>query len=330
LIPASVVDASANSRILRHCRAGKPESRGTARPRGLAQRISPSSNSRSLSCVRQVETESSDGLLDLGDIPRIFQKLDEMIAHFRRIDDQHRAKHYTFTQRLFDKARPAGERTYIQAFRAIETAWENYSAIFGLLQGHGATVFAPHNLIRPAFEAAFYALWALDPEDGRDRCMRGLRLAIEDNRQHRNWTDELVKIPGLTDAQREQMRAPIANASTVYREEAAKLGANWNVVSQKPNVEEAIPKLRPVVELSDPVIPHTLVAAWRQLSGYQHGHMYAAVAGANLSVKLEIPGGVIAWMTIDDEQFGLAMQHAALMQMWAVHAYIGRTITQAP
>ena len=276
----------------------------------------------SLSCVHRGETGSSDGRLDLGDTPRIFQKLAEMIAHLRRIEDQHRARHYRLTQRLFDEARPAGERTYMQAFRAIETAWENYSAIFGLLQGHGATVFAPYNLMRPAFEAAFYALWALDPEDGRDRCVRGLRLAIEDNRQRGNWTEELVKIPGLTNAQREQMRAPIAKASTAYRAEAARLGVDWALVSNKPNVELAIQKLRPVVEASDPVVQHTLVAAWRQLSGYQHGHMYAAVAGANLSVKVEIPGGVIAWMTIDDRQFALAMQHAALMQMWAVHAYV--------
>jgi hypothetical protein len=48
-----------------------------------------------------------------------------------------------------------------------------------------------------------------------------------------------VKIPGLTDAQRQQMQTPIAKASTVYREEAAKLGVAWPVA--KPNVEAAIP-----------------------------------------------------------------------------------------
>jgi hypothetical protein len=137
------------------------------------------------------------GVLDLGNVPSTASLLDGRIEHVRWIETQHHRKGYHLTQRLFDEARPAGERTYIHAFHGIETAWENYSAVFGLVQGaHGATPVAPYNLIRPAFEAAFYALWALEPEDGSDRCLRGPRIAVEDNRQRSNWIEELIEISG--------------------------------------------------------------------------------------------------------------------------------------
>jgi hypothetical protein len=270
------------------------------------------------------------GVLDLGDVARMANVLQGAIEHFRRIEAQYRGKHYRFTQRLFDEARPAGERTYIHASQSIETAWENYSAVLGLLQGpHGATPAAPYNLIRPAFEAAFYALWALEPEDGRERCLRGLRLAVEDNRQRGLWKKELMKIPDLTEAERERFWEPVAKASTVYRQEAEALGVKWPKVTEKVNVEQSIPKLQHIVDLADPLILHTTVAAWRQLSGYQHGHIYAIVGGSDVSREFDIPGGAHVRVTIKDQDFGLAMQHAALMQLWAVEQYIARTITQS-
>jgi hypothetical protein len=184
-------------------------------------------------------------------------------------------------------------------------------------------------LIRPAFEAAFYALWALEPEDGSDRCLRGLRLAYEDNRQRSLWIDELIKIPDLTDAERQRMREPVAKASHVYRQEAEALHVKWDKVTQKVNVLEAIPKLQHIADLSDPLALHTTVAAWRRLSGYQHGHIYAIAGGSDLSTEFEIPGGALVRVTMSDQDFTLAMQHAALMQLWAVETYIARTITQS-
>jgi hypothetical protein len=195
---------------------------------------------------------------------------------------------------------------------------------------HGATPVAPYNLVRPAFEAAFYALWALEPEDGRDRCLRGLRIAYEDNRQRSLWVEELIKIPDLTDAERQLMREPVAKASHVYRQEAEALGVSWDKqVKQKLIVEQALPNLQRIVDLSDPLIVHTTVAAWRQLSGYQHGRMYAIVGGSDLSHEFEIPGGALVRVTMSDQDFTLAMQHAGLMQLWAVETYIARTITQS-
>jgi hypothetical protein len=271
------------------------------------------------------------GVLDLGNVPRMASVLGGRIELFRGIETEHRRKQYRLTQRLFDEARSAGERTYIHAFQGIETAWENYSAVFGLLQGrHGATPVAPYNLIRPAFEAAFYALWALEPEDGSERCLRGLRLAVEDNRQRSNWIEELIKIPELSDAERHHMREPVAKANTVYQQEAQALGVNWGKqVTQKLNVEQAIPKLQHIVDLADPLILHMTVAAWKQLSGYQHGHIYAIVGGSDVSREFEVPGGAHIRVTMRDQNFGIAMQQAALMQLWAVETYIARTITQS-
>ena len=83
-----------------------------------------------------------------------------------------------------DEQRPGGKRAYILAHQLIGTAVENWEAVFSLPQGAvGATPIAPFNLIRPAFEAAFHALWILDAYDPATRCLRGMRMAHEDNKQ---------------------------------------------------------------------------------------------------------------------------------------------------
>jgi hypothetical protein len=154
-----------------------------------------------------------------------------------------------------------------------------------------------------------------------------LRLAVEDNRQRGLWKKELMKIPELTEADREHMWEPVANASHVYHTEAQALGVKWPQVTQRVNVEQEIPKLQHIGDLADPLILHTTVAAWRQLSGYQHGRISAIVSGSDLSREFEIPGGALVRVTINDQDFTLAMQHAGLMQLWAVETYIARTIT---
>ena len=203
--------------------------------------------------------------LDLGNVPRVSQALDSRLAQLDHMDEAHRSQHYHLTQRLFDEARPAGERSYIHARQLIGTASENYRAVLALLTGNGATPVAPYNLIRPAFESAFYALWILDPADGHERCLRALRVAVEDNRQRQNWTAELVKIPGLTESQRQAMLEPVAKSSKIYRDEAEELGPGWNRASQRVNVEQEIPKLS-YVAASEPIMRHMMVAGWKQLS----------------------------------------------------------------
>jgi hypothetical protein len=125
------------------------------------------------------------------------------------------------------------------------------------------------------------------------------------------------------------MRKPVAKAGKVYRDEAQALGVSWQAASQRPNVEQEIPKLQHIVDLADPLILHMTVAAWKQLSGFQHGLMYAIVGGSAVSREFEIPGGALVRVTMRDQDFGIAMQQAALMQLWAVDTYVARTITQS-
>lgn len=66
------------------------------------------------------------------------------------------------------------------------------------------------------------------------------------------------------------------------------------------------------------------MAAWRQLSGYQHGLMYAILRGSTQGVAVNIPGGSHVRLTVDDTALSLSLQVAALMQMWAIGTYTRR------
>ena len=170
--------------------------------------------------------------LDLGNLPQINQVLDQRMHQLQRAEEHHHGRTAQFSDRLFDEAKPAGNRTYILANQLIEVAVENYHAVFALIQ-KGATPWAPYNLIRPAFEAAFYALWILEPQDSVQRLLRGLRVAVEDNRQSENWIRELIKIPNLTEDQRQSMQSPISRSSTSFRRDAEGIGVKWAQASQR-------------------------------------------------------------------------------------------------
>lgn len=243
----------------------------------------------------------------------------------QQVNEQHRGRPLDFTERLMDEQKPGGVRAYIHTGQLIDTAWENYASVFSLLAGaEGATPVAPYNLVRPAFEAAFHALWILDPYDPKERCLRGLRIAHEDNRQKTNWLEELVKIPFLTTVQRDQMFDSVRSASAVYRREAEELGVRWPMVTQSMSTLHELARLSDVRNDPEGVVGPTILAAWRQLSGYQHGHVYAVLSGSSHEVVANISGGVTGRVTIDDSAFGTSLQVPALMQVWAMSAYIGR------
>lgn len=84
------------------------------------------------------------------------------------------------TARFIDEGQIAGPRTYITVSRLLQVALDNHLALIGLLQGHGVSHWAPWNLMRPVFEAAFYVMWILDPDESRDRRRRGLRAEVND------------------------------------------------------------------------------------------------------------------------------------------------------
>src|SRR5829696_4861019 len=78
-----------------------------------------------------------------------------------------------FTPRFLDEGQPAGHRTYIGVTRLLNIAIDNQEAFQSLLEKRGVTHWAQWSLLRSVFEASFYALWTLDPREGRERRKRG-------------------------------------------------------------------------------------------------------------------------------------------------------------
>lgn len=107
-----------------------------------------------------------------------------------------------------DERQTAGRRVYMGAQRCLSSAWDNHDALLALLRHHGATQFAPWNLLRPTFEASFYALWLLDPDDSLERRRRGLRFEWLDELEHRTYYSDLAAIERFIDPrQRDELDA---------------------------------------------------------------------------------------------------------------------------
>ena len=120
------------------------------------------------------------------------------------------------------------------------------------------------------------------------------------------------------------MQAPISRSSSSFRRDATGIGVTLAQASQRITLIDELSKLRHVKE-AEPLVQHSTIAAWRQPSGCQHGHGYAVMSGSDHTVHTKIPGGVLVVITVNDQQFGLSMQIAALLQIWAIDTYIART-----
>src|SRR5215217_8732971 len=119
--------------------------------------------------------------VDLDNLPTYWRKVAEL-------DEQaHQAMQswhsMNFTARFFDEGQPAGPRTYIGVARLLNIAIDNQEAFQSLIQTRGVTHWSQWSLLRSVFEASFYALWTLDPREGRERRKRGLRLEVLDSKE---------------------------------------------------------------------------------------------------------------------------------------------------
>ncbi|GAA1384694.1 hypothetical protein [Catellatospora chokoriensis] len=99
--------------------------------------------------------------------------------------------------RAFDESQVAGPRTYMAVQRYIGVARDNHEALLALLQHHGASLWAPWSLLRPIFEASFFATWILDPDSGRDHRLRGLRSEVLNSYQQRAHLAAFKRIPAV-------------------------------------------------------------------------------------------------------------------------------------
>jgi hypothetical protein len=203
--------------------------------------------------------------------------------------------------RAFDESQVAGPRTYMGAERYLNVARDNHEALLALLKHHGATLWAPWSLLRPAFETSFFAAWILDPEDGRERRARGLRCELIDfyeQRKHRAAFGVFPEVRKLLEASDEEAERGRLN---VYRTEAAALGRSFDKLHQKINVTAELPKLS-FVKTQHQLAPF-LEATWRQLSGFEHGFGWALLSGTDRKVEAHVPGGATLELVINDDVF---------------------------
>lgn len=222
--------------------------------------------------------------------------------------------------RMIDEGQIAGRRAYMGAQRCLSVAWDNHDALRSLLQHHGATQFAPWNLLRPTFEASFYAIWLLDPEESLERRRRGLMFEWLDELEHRTYYSDLAAVERFVDPQdseefaadrlrHEEVRE---DHDRIYRIEAADLGLAWPL-PRRINVLSELGKLRHcnLAEGTDLILQST----WRTLSGMQHGRGSTMLRGSDRANEIPIDGGMHVLLSINDEAFvGAATVTNALHQ----------------
>ncbi|KXK63333.1 hypothetical protein AWW66_03200 [Micromonospora rosaria] len=238
--------------------------------------------------------------MDLGDLPKYWQLIDEAFRSVEALPSLD--GHNLLTARRFDEAQVAGPRTYMGAQRYLGVARDNHEALLALLQHRGATAWAPWSLLRPIFETAFLAAWILDPEDGLERRVRGLRCEVNDYIQRGRHRAVFKVFPEAARAIEEaEQRDATHGALKIYRDEAAALGRDFERISQPVNVVDEVRKL--TFAKTQPEFPPLLEATWRQLSGFEHGFAWALMSGSERRIEAEIPGGAQVLFTLSDEQF---------------------------
>jgi hypothetical protein len=189
---------------------------------------------------------------------------------------------------------------------------------------HGATQWAPWNLMRPIFEASFYTLWILDPRDSRERRRRGLRVELNDSQEKKKWVESLAAA-GVSAEALAPLRKRREEVTRIYRAESDELGMPWQA-SRTINLVDEIPKLRSLVDAFDKQGAALFVSTWRRLSGFQHAMSYALQAGAEAGPSIKIPGGESIHFTINDEDFVSTAQQTHTMHVTALNLYKQRTL----
>lgn len=271
------------------------------------------------------------GDMNLGELPTRWQMLETLYQVVRR-DLQDRDPRI-LSDRMIDEGQTAGRRTYMGAQRCLSVAWDNHDALRSLLRHHGATQFAPWNLLRPTFEASFYAIWLLDPDDSLERRRRGLRFEWLDELEHRAFYSDLAAIEhfvtpldrGEFENDRRRRERVREDHDRTYRGEAEELGMSWPL-PKRINVLSELGKLRHahLTEGSDLVLRST----WRTLSGMQHGRGSTMLRGSDRTNESPIEGGVNALLSINDEAFVGAATVANGLHQQAVLLFRDRSVSK--
>ena len=265
--------------------------------------------------------------MDLGNLPDHWALLAREFQTLENLPSLAAAR--LLSARAFDESQAAGHRAYMAATRYLSVARDNHEALLALLEHRGATLWAPWSLLRPVFEASFFASWILDPDTGIDRRRRGLRCEVLDcyqQRAHRRAFNKLPQARQLIEAaERQQEQGSLA----VYRAEAAALGADFDrVMRQSVNIVDELPKLSFVKGQAD--FAAFLEGTWRLLSGLEHGLGWAMLRGADRGAETEIPGGKGMVLSIKDKEFVLAAKVTYAMLVNACRLFKTRHLEPSP
>ena len=253
--------------------------------------------------------QPTEATMDLQNLPEYWDQISRAFASLDALQWPTRTD--ILSARAFDEAQPAGRRSYMEVVRYLGVARDNHEALVALLEHHGATLWAPWSLLRPAFEASFLACWILDPSDGAERRARGLRCEILDAYEQRRHRSAFKVFPQVRRLIEDGEAGNEAGSISTYRAEASALGRNFDKLNQRINVVDELKKL--TIAQSDPHFAPQLEATWRLLSGYEHGFGWAMLAGSDRSNEVAIPGGASAHFVINDEAFVLAAKSTYLL-----------------
>ncbi len=235
-------------------------------------------------------------------------------------DEQYRRDTTVLTARRFDEAKVAGVRPYIHAAQLLAASWDHHWLLAQTLTAIAVTPHATWSLIRPAFEAAFHALWVLDPDDSFNRRRRGLQLELADAREQKLWAEATVA-SGFSDA--EGSKRALGVLDSTYHSldrEARHFNAAAKDMNKLANLIVELPRLRALAALQ-PGIRAWFVAAWRQMSGMQHGLSYALLAASQKSEVVEIPGGFQVLLSPNDDSLHWHVKATVVLHLRAVERY---------
>lgn len=165
--------------------------------------------------------------LNLERLSEYWQKLDALHKRVVGLPTSHKMTN-AITARRIDEAQPAGNRVYIETDRLLSVAMDNHQSLMALLEKHGASLWAPWSLRRTSFECGLLATWIMDPNDSRERRLRGPQCELRDVLEQHKHLRSFENVPELRGAVLETIKTRREKTEPTYRAEALALGTTYD------------------------------------------------------------------------------------------------------
>lgn len=281
---------------------------------------------RELPChdARVKDGVTPDGFLELGDLPGRWAQCEKVKRLSRREAEAWDKR--IVSPRQLDEGQVGGHRVYAAAERYLTIADENHDALMSLLEHFGATPTAPWNLLRPTFEASFYALWLLRPDESLERRRRGVQLEWLDDEAARKYQAAALSDASVLAELGLEGVAPVGaddrDNTQIYAGEADRLGLTYRATDKRGKRVRPEPH-RVVVEnelasvAPDATVALGLRTTWKTLSGIQHAEGSAMLRVSHSSPRGTYPGGQRVLLTTKDAAFYTASISTTLLRLLA-------------